>query len=135
MTAMMNDLIGDSFADLPAPTSCPSEDAGAPVLTVTVNDQAVLTIARRLHDGTCLDGQRCELRDFHALDIYEADVKSMLAALVHAGTGGDSPEISTCRGAMDHRWFKGQWWCKNCGSGVRFRAGHGWVHTIGDILV
>lgn len=133
MTAMMNDLIGDSFESLPATVT--AKDGCAPVLTVTVNRQAVLTIARRLHDGTCLDGAGCELRDFHALDAYESEVESMLAVLVQAATGGDSPEITTCRGASDHRWFRGQWWCKKCASAVKFRAGEGWVHVLGDVLV
>lgn len=128
MTATMNDLIGDSFADLPAPASFPAEQGCAPVLTITVNNQAVLTIARRLHDGTCLDGPGCELRDLHALDTYEADVQGMLTALVQAGTGADSPEISTCRDTADRRWFQGQWWCQKCSSAVLFRAGSGWVH-------
>lgn len=127
MTAMMNDLIGDSFASLPP--SLPVEEACAPVLTVTVNYQAVITIARRLHDGTCLDGAGCELRDFHALDTYETDVQGMLTALVQAGTGADSPEISTCRSATDRRWFQGQWWCQKCKAAVQFRTGSGWVHN------
>lgn len=124
MTAMMNDLLGDS----PAPASCPAEKDGIHVLTITVNSQAALTIARRLHDGTCLNGPGCELRDFHALDTYETDVQSMLAALVQAGAAGDSPEISTCRSATERRWLQGQWWCKKCSAAVRFRVGSGWVH-------
>ncbi|TSE14997.1 hypothetical protein B1A87_002755 [Arthrobacter sp. KBS0703] len=133
MTAMMNDLIGDSFADRPA-TEAFLVEACAPVLTITVNSQAVITIARRLHDDTCLDGPGCELRDLHALDTYEADVHSMLAALVQAATDGDNPDISSCRGATDRRWFKGQWWCNRCKAAVVFRAGSGWVHIIGDFL-
>ncbi|MGX1161042.1 hypothetical protein FBY31_0596 [Arthrobacter sp. SLBN-100] len=128
MTATMNELIGDSLTGLPAAEHFLSEAACAPVLTVTVNHQAVITIARRLHDGTCLDGQGCELRDLHALDTYEADVQSMLTALVQAGTSGDSPEISTCRLGTERRWLHGQWRCNKRGSAVRFRAGSGWVH-------
>ncbi len=129
MTAMMNDLIGESLESLPAQASFPAEQGCAPVLTVTVNRQAVLTIARRLHDGTCLDGPGCQFRDFHALDTYEADVQGMLTALTQAATGVDSPEISTCRAAAGRRWFQGQWWCQKCSSAVLFRAGSGWVHT------
>lgn len=128
MTATMNDLIGASHPDLPAPAFL-AEDACAPVLTITVNNQAVITIARRLHDGTCKDGQDCDLRDLHALATYESDVQSMLTALVQAGTGADSPEISTCRAAAERRWFKGQWRCNKCDFAIRFRAGSGWVHS------
>ncbi|MET4144210.1 hypothetical protein [Arthrobacter sp. UYCo732] len=128
MTATMNDLIGDSIATVPTQFSGLVEDACAPVLTLTVNSQAVITIARRLHDGTCLDGPGCELRDFHALDTYQSDVQSMLAALVQAGTAGDSPEVSTCRAAGDRRWLHGQWRCTKCDAPIRFRARSGWVH-------
>jgi hypothetical protein len=55
MTATLNDLIDDSFADHPAPRTF-AGDFAAPVVSVTVNDQAVLAIARRLHDGACLRG-------------------------------------------------------------------------------
>ena len=85
MTATINDLIEDPFADLPRRRACPAEDFAAPVLTVTVNDEAVLSIARRLHDGTCLHREDCGLRDFHAMDAYEMDVRVMLAAMVQAG--------------------------------------------------
>ncbi|ACL41976.1 hypothetical protein Achl_4025 (plasmid) [Pseudarthrobacter chlorophenolicus A6] len=130
MTAMMNELIGDSFASLPAsPASCPAEDGGTPVLTVTVNDQTVLTIVRRLHDGTCIDGVDCDIRDFHALDAYEDDVKNMLGAMVSASTDGDSPELSTCRSTTERRWLHGKWWCKTCNIEVRYMVGSGWVHT------
>lgn len=129
MTAMMNDLIGESLDSLPAGASFPAGDGCAPVLTVTVNTQAVITIARRLHDGTCLAGAGCELRDFHALDTYETDVQSMLTALAQAAAGADSPEISTCRATADRRWSQGQWWCTTCSSAIRFRAGSGWVHA------
>lgn len=130
MTATMNELIGDSHADLPAPAFL-ADDTCAPVLTITANNQTVLTIARRLHDGTCLEGPGCGLRDFHALDNYESDVRSMLTALVQAGTGGDSPEISTCRVGTDRRWLHGQWWCNKCNAAIAFRAGSGWVHSKG----
>ncbi|MDQ0865411.1 hypothetical protein [Arthrobacter globiformis] len=129
MTATINDLIDDSFADLPAPGACAAGDFAAPVLTVTVNDQAVLTIARRLHDGACLHGGGCGLRDFHAMDIYETDVRVMLAAMVQAGADGDGPEISPCRSVTERRWFRGQWSCAACGCGIRFGGGAGWVHT------
>ncbi|WP_314193137.1 hypothetical protein [uncultured Arthrobacter sp.] len=129
MTATINDLIDDSFADLPARGTCPAEDFAAPVLTVTVNDQAVLAIARRLHDGACLQGTGCGLRDFHAMDIYETDVRFILAAMVQAGTDGDSPEISPCRNVTERRWFHGKWSCAACGGGIRFGGGTGWVHT------
>ena len=129
MTATINDLIGDSFADLPRPRTCPAEDLASPVLTITVNDQAVLAVARQLHDGACMHGHSCELRDFHAMDIYETDVRVMLAAMVAASAEVDNPEISPCRGAAERRWFKGRWWCAACGSGIRFGGGIGWAHT------
>jgi hypothetical protein len=129
MTATINDLSDDSFADLPRPRTCPTEDFAAPVLTVTVNDQAVLTIARRLHDGACLHGDGCGLRDFHAMDIYETDVRVVLAAIVQASTEADSPEISPCRRVTGRRWSEGKWWCTACGGGIRFGGGIGWVHT------
>lgn len=129
MTATINDLIDDSFADLPAPRTCPAEDFAAPVLTVTVNDQAVLAIARRLHDGVCLRGGGCGLRDFHAMDIYETDIRVMLAAMVQASIEADSPEVSSCRSVTERRWFQGQWSCTACGGGIRFGGGIGWVHT------
>ena len=129
MTATINDLIDDSFADLPAPRTCPVEDFAAPVLTVTVNDRAVLAIARRLHDGTCLHGGGCGLRDFHAMDIYETDIRVMLAAMVRTSTEADSPEISSCRSVTERRWFQGKWSCTTCGGGIHFGGGIGWVHT------
>lgn len=129
MTATISDLIDGSFADLPKPRTCPSQDFTAPVLTVCVNDQAVLTIARRLHDGACLHGHNCELRDFHAMDNYETDVRVMLAAMVQAGTEADSPEISPCSRAAERRWFQGKWRCTKCGGDTRFSGGIGWIHT------
>ena len=129
MTATMNDLVDDSFADLPARGNCPAKDFVAPVLTVTVNDQAVLAIARRLHDGACLKGRGCGLRDFHAMHVYETDVRVMLAAMVQAGADGDGPEISPCRSVIERRWFHGRWSCAACGGGIRFGGGIGWVHT------
>jgi hypothetical protein len=129
MTATINDLIEDSFADLPRRQTCLAEDLAAPVLTVTVNDQAVLTVARRLHDGACLHGHGCELRDFHAMDIYETDVRIMLAIMVQASSAADGPEISLCRSATERRWFQGKWWCAGCGGGIRFGGGTGWAHT------
>lgn len=129
MTATINDLADDPFADLPRPRTCPAEDSAAPVLTLTVNSEAVLAITRRLHDGACLHGDGCELRDFHAMDVYETDVRVMLAAMVHASTESDSPEMGPCRRATERRWFKGRWWCSACGGGIRFRGGIGWAHT------
>lgn len=129
MTATINDLIDGSFADLPAPRTCPAEDFAAPVLTVTVSDEAVLAIARQLHDGTCLHAGGCELRDFHAMDIYETDVRVMLAAMVQASAEAGSPEISPCRSVSERRWFQGKWLCAGCGSHVRFGGGVGWIHT------
>ena len=129
MTAILNDLIDDPFDDVPSPGTCPAEDSTAPVLTVTVNDQAVLAIARRLHDGTCVRGDGCGLRDFHALDVYETDVRVMLAAMVHVGNEADRPDISPCRAATGRRWFQGKWQCAACGRAVRFGGGVGWVHT------
>lgn len=129
MTATLNDLIDDSFADHPAPRTCPAGDfAAAPVVSVTVNDQAVLAIARRLHDGACLRGASCELRDFHTVDIYETDVRVILAAMVQAGAGADTREISSCRAASERRWLHGKWSCAVCGGGIRFGGGIGWVH-------
>lgn len=128
MTATINHLVDDSFADHPGPRTCPAEVFAAPVVTVTVSDQAVLGIARRLHDGACLHGSRCELRDFHAMDIYEMDVRVMLAAMVRASAQADSPEISTCRTVGERRWSRGKWSCSVCGSGIRFGGGVGWVH-------
>jgi hypothetical protein len=129
MPATINDLIDDSFADLPRPQTCPAEEFAAPVLTLTVNDHAVLTIARCLHDGVCLHGSGCELRDFHAMDIHETDVRLMLATMVQASAESDSPEINLCRSASERRWFQGKWWCTACGGGIRFGAGTGWAHT------
>jgi hypothetical protein len=129
MTATINDLIDDSFADLPRPQSCPGEEFAAPVLTVAVNDKTVLTIARRLHDGACLHRHDCELRDFHAMDIYEMDVRVMLSSMVPAGAEADNPEISPCRNAIERRWFRGKWRCTACGGGIRFGGGIGWTHT------
>ncbi|MFE4837803.1 hypothetical protein ACFRAU_24355 [Arthrobacter sp. NPDC056691] len=129
MTATINDLIDDSFADHPPPRGCPAERFAAPVLTVTVNDQAVLSIARRLHDGACLRGGGCELRDFHAMDIYETDVRVMLAAMVRASAEADGPEISPCRKITERRWVQGKWSCAVCGCSIRFGGGIGWVHT------
>ncbi|MFP3461551.1 hypothetical protein R5O87_11920 [Arthrobacter globiformis] len=129
MTATINDLIDDPFADHPGPRTCPAEVFAAPVVTVTVNDQSVLAIARRLHDGACLHGAGCELRDFHAMDIYETDVRVMLAAMVRASTQADSAEISPCRSVSERRWSRGKWSCSVCGSGIRFGGGVGWVHT------
>lgn len=129
MTATVNDLIDDSFEDFPSPRSCSTKAFAPPVLTVTVDDRAVLTIARRLHDGACLHGNGCGLRDFHAMDVYETDVRVILAAMVQAGTGADGPEISPCRTATERRWFQGKWRCTDCGCGVRFGGGIGWVHT------
>jgi hypothetical protein len=129
MTATINDLIDDSFADLPRPQTCPAEDFAAPVLTVRVNDQAVLAIARRLHDGACLHGDGCGLRDFHAMDVYETDVRVMLAAMVQAGGDSDGPEISPCRAATGRKWFQGKWQCTACGGPIRFAGGVGWIHT------
>lgn len=128
MTATLNDLTSDSLHGLPSPISCPAEDAVAPVLTITVNDRTVLTIARRMHDGSCIDGPECDLRDYHALDAYETDVRSMLASLVHASMDGDSTDLSICRSTMDRRWFQGKWWCQKCNTAVRFCGGVGWVH-------
>jgi len=129
MTAIINDLIDDSFADHPGPRTCTAEDFAAPVLSVTVNEQAVLAIARRLHDGACLRSAGCELRDFHALDIYETDVRVILAAMVQASAGADTREISCCRTVAERRWFHGRWECAVCGRGLRFGGGIGWVHT------
>lgn len=128
MTATINDPIDDSFADLPRPQTCPAEDFAVPVVTVTVNDQAVLSIARRLHDRACLHGGDCGLRDFHAMDIYETDVRVILAAMVQASAEADSQEISPCRGATERRWFRGKWWCTVCGGSIRFGGGIGWAH-------
>ena len=129
MTATINDLIGDSFADLPAPRTCPGEDFAAPVLTVTVSDEAVLAIARQLHDGTCLHAGGCGLRDFHAMDIYETDVRVMLAAMVQASSEAGCPEISPCRSVAERRWLQGKWSCTACGGRIRFGGGIGWVHA------
>jgi hypothetical protein len=129
MTATINDLIDDPFADLPRRRTCPAGDFAAPVLTVTVNDRTVLSIARRLHDGTCLQGDGCGLRDFHAMDVYEMDVRVMLAAMVQAGTDADGAEISPCRAAAGRRWFRGAWQCAACGGSIRFAGGAGWVHS------
>ena len=129
MTATINDLIDDSFADLPRRQTCPAEAFAAPVLTVTVNDQAVLSIARRLHDAACLHGHGCQLRDFHAMDVYETDVRVMLSAMVRAGAEADSPEISPCRTTTERRWFQGKWRCTACGCGLRFGGGTGWTHS------
>lgn len=128
MTAAINDLIDDSFADHPAPRTCSAEDFAAPVLSVTVNDQTVLAIARRLHDGACLRSASCELRDFHAMDVYETDVRVMLAAMMQTGAGADTREISYCRTATERRWLHGKWSCAACGGGIRFGGGIGWVH-------
>ncbi|MFE4542898.1 hypothetical protein [Arthrobacter sp. NPDC056727] len=129
MTATINDLIDDPFADLPRPGICPAEQFAAPVLTVRVNDGAVLAIARRLHDGACLHGDGCGLRDFHAMDVYETDVRVMLAAMVQAGREAEGSEISPCRAATERRWVRGGWRCAACGGVIRFGGGIGWVHT------
>jgi len=129
MTATINDLIDDPFADLPPRRTCPVEDFAAPVLTVTVNDNAVLAIARRLHDGACLDGSGCGLRDFHAMDVYETDVRVMLAAMVQAGGDAGGSEIGPGRADAVRRWFRGGWRCAACGGDVRFSGGTGWVHA------
>ena len=129
MTATINDLIEDPFADLPRRRACPAEDFAAPVLTVTVNDKAVLSIARRLHDGTCLHREDCGLRDFHAMDAYEMDVRVMLAAMVQAGAETNGAEISPCRTVIERRWFQGEWRCTACGGTIRFGGGVGWVHS------
>lgn len=129
MTATINDLLDGSSGDFSTPASHRAGNLPVPVLTVVVNDGAVLAIARRLHDRTCLYGDGCELRDFHALDVYETDVRVMLAAMVQASAAADTPEISPCRRAIERRWFQGKWWCTSCGAGIRFGAGIGWVHT------
>lgn len=132
MTATMNDLFDDdSFADLPTPSTCPDQSFTAAVLNVTVNDQVVVTIARQLHDGACLHGTGCVLRDFHAMDVYETDVRVMLAAMVRASNETDNPELSPCRRASGRRWFQGKWWCSACGCAIRFGGGIGWVHAPG----
>ncbi len=130
MTATMNDLLGDdSLAHLPMPSVCPAPDVTAPVLNVTVNNHAVLIIARQMHDGACLHGNGCGLRDFHAMDVYETDVRIMLAAMVQASNETGNAEISPCRKAIERRWFHGKWWCTSCGGPIRFGGGIGWVHT------
>jgi hypothetical protein len=129
MTATINDLIDDPFADLPRPGTCPAQEFVAPVLTVRVNDRAVLEIARRLHDGACMHGDGCGLRDFHAMDVHETDVRVMLAAMAQASDEADGLEISPCRKATGRRWFRGKWQCTACGGHVRFSGGAGWVHT------
>jgi hypothetical protein len=128
MTAIINDLAEGSFEDLPTPLACPAADSTPPVLTVSVNDEAVLTIARRLHDGACLYGRLCELRDFHALDNYETDIRGMLTAMVQSSAEAESPEISPCRNTAERRWFQGKWRCTACRGGLRFSAGNGWIH-------
>jgi hypothetical protein len=128
MTATINDLADGSFEDLPTPRTCPAVDISPVVLTVSVNDQAVLMIARRLHDGACLYGSRCELRDFHALDNYETDIRGMLAAMAQSSAEADSPEISPCRKAAERQWFRGKWQCTVCRGEVRFSGGIGWTH-------
>lgn len=129
MTATINDLIDDPFADLPRRRTCPAEDFAAPVLTVTVNDAAVLAIARRLHDGACLHAYGCGLRDFHAMDVYETDVRVMLAAMVQASGETDGSEIGPCRSAVERQWFQGKWRCTACAGDIRFGGGVGWVHS------
>ncbi len=133
MTAIINDLAEGSFEDLPRPVACGAAHCASPVLTVSVNDEAVLTIARRLHDVACLYGRLCELRDFHALDNYETDIRGMLAAMVQSSAEADSPEISPCRSTAERQWFQGRWRCTACRSDVRFSGGIGWIHlrTVG----
>ncbi len=63
------------------------------------------------------------------MDIYETDVRVMLAAMVQASAEADSPEISPCRGGSERRWLHGKWWRTACGGGIRFGGGIGWVHT------
>jgi hypothetical protein len=128
MTAIMNDMAEGSFEDLPTPLACQATGSAPPVLTVSVNDEAVLTIARRLHDGACLYGHLCELRDFHALDNYETDIRGMLAAMVQSSAEADSPEIGPCRSTDERQWFQGKWRCTACRGGVRFSGGIGWIH-------
>ena len=87
----MNDLFGDdSLRTLLSRPFAPPRAFTAPVLTVTVNDHALLTIARQLHDGACLHGNGCGLQDFHAMDVYETDVRIMLAAMVQASHQPDN---------------------------------------------
>ncbi|MDQ0000817.1 MULTISPECIES: hypothetical protein [Pseudarthrobacter] len=132
MTATMNDLFDDdSFADLPAPSTYPDQGFTAPVLNVTVNNDVVVAIARQLHDAACLHGAGCGLRDFHAMDVYETDVRVMLAAMVRAGIETDNRELSPCPRGTERRWLHGKWWCTTCGCAVRFGGGIGWVHVPG----
>lgn len=130
MTAIINDMAEGSFEDLPTPLACPAADSTSPVLTVSVNDEAVLTIARRLHDAACLYGRLCELRDFHALDNYEPDIRGMLTAMVQSSAEADSREISPCRSTAGRQWFQGKWRCTDCRGDVRFSGGNGWIHLL-----
>jgi hypothetical protein len=127
VTAVVIEVIEGSFEAGPIAPVCALE---TPVLTITVNDEAVLTIARRLHDQTCLQGLACELRDFHALDRHEQNVRTMLGVMAQAATDSDGPAIRTCgntRGTA-RRWRQGSWLCTSCSSHVRFAAGQGWIH-------
>ena len=55
MTATINDLVDDPFADLPRPLTCPAGEFAAPVLTVKVNCRTAA--GRRWFQGQwrCID--------------------------------------------------------------------------------
>lgn len=89
MTAINEDLV-DSFLSV-----SPLPGAAAPALTLIVNDSAVLVSARWLHDGACAAGERCGLRDLHAMDVYERPVRLMLAAMVEASAEATRQESWT----------------------------------------
>ena len=88
----------------------------------------MFAIARRLHDGACLHGDDCGLRDFHAMDIYETDVRAMLTAMVQASAEADSLEISSAAAEVNAGG------CTASGRALhavapQYGGGIRWVHT------
>lgn len=66
-------------------TRCKPYPAGeATPLSVTVNDQLVLVIARRLHDEKCIEHSACHRRDGHALGSFDGPVRKTLGAMISA---------------------------------------------------
>ena len=73
-----------------ARVACPVVEPGSEtVVTLVVNDRAVLAVARRLHDEKCFEGQSCSRRDSHALDSFEDIARKTLGAMTAAYAARD----------------------------------------------